>query len=54
MISRLIVPPCRYGQVQHYGGFTLSALMAGLIIALGVVYYTQVLQVVYYTRPEIH
>ena len=43
------LPPCpllshclyRYAQVQHYGGFTLSALLGCLIIALAVVFYTQ-------------
>eukprot|EP00955_Chlamydomonas_euryale_P052849 355293-Chlamydomonas_euryale.AAC.4 len=28
-------------QVQHYGGFTLSALLACLIVAMGVLFYTQ-------------
>ncbi|KAG1681506.1 hypothetical protein FOA52_014012 [Chlamydomonas sp. UWO 241] len=30
-----------YAQVQHYGGFTLSALLACLIVAMGVLFYTQ-------------
>lgn len=30
-----------YAQVQHYGGFTLSALLGCLIIAMLVVFYTQ-------------
>lgn len=28
-------------QVQHLGGLTLSALLLTLVIALGIVYYTQ-------------
>ena len=34
-------PTPRFGQVQHFGGFTLSALLACLIAAMAVVYYTQ-------------
>ena len=30
-----------YSQVQHLGGLTLSALLLTLVIALGIVYYTQ-------------
>ena len=27
--------------MQHFGGFTLSALLACLIVAMGIVYWTQ-------------
>eukprot|EP00798_Chlamydomonas_sp_ICE-L_P026249 gene26249-17349_t len=30
-----------YAQVQHMGGYTLSSLLVTLIIAMGVIYYTQ-------------